>query len=297
MKQFISSYVKLFKNWITKKAYRITHLSWQWVAPAHSSFTNAALKLELKKKFFFEHHCTFGGCSKLPTLFLFIKCIGVRLGNQIMQVSSVQCYNTSSVYCIVCPLPEGWSPSVTVYLSPSTLFILPHPLPSGNLHTVVSVYEFVCFVCSLVAFCFISQMWAKLYGSCSFPSHLFHLAWYSQGPSCCGKCPHFSTSVAKKRSILSVTHVLLFEVLCLPGAHTHVLHHRQECVATGVPFLTEICNKINVFYYQILLSNHQMYFITFTFTTPPYADIVLKTAKIESDSKRYHKSKSPDTYV
>ena len=85
-----------------------------------------------------------------------------------------------------------------------------------------------------------------------------------------------------------MTHVLLVEVLYLPGAHTQVPHHRQECVATGVTFLTEICNKI---------VNSSDIFHNFYIYHPPYADIVLKTAKIESDSKRYHKSKSPDTYV
>ena len=58
------------------------------------------------------------------------------------------------------------------------------PLPSGNHHTVVWVYEFfiVFLVCLLVAFSFITYMWVSSYDSWMFLSDLFHLAWHSQDP-------------------------------------------------------------------------------------------------------------------
>ena len=45
----------------------------------------------------------------------------------------------------------------------------PTPLPSGNYHTGVCVYEFsvFLFVCLFVAFSFISHIWVKSYGSFS----------------------------------------------------------------------------------------------------------------------------------
>ena len=47
-------------------------------------------------------------------LLIFIECIGVTLVNKIVQVSRVQFYNTSSVYCIVHSPPQVKSPSITI---------------------------------------------------------------------------------------------------------------------------------------------------------------------------------------
>ena len=43
-----------------------------------------------------------------------------------IKVSTVQFYNTSSIYCIVCSPPQVKSPSFTLY-PPSTYFYLPQP--------------------------------------------------------------------------------------------------------------------------------------------------------------------------
>ena len=72
-----------------------------------------------------------------------IKFIGVTLVNEIIWVSSVHFYDTWSVYCIVCPPPKVKSSSVTLYLAPFTLYYHSTRLPSGNHHTVVSVFSFL----------------------------------------------------------------------------------------------------------------------------------------------------------
>ena len=59
--------------------------------------------------------------------FIFIEFIGVTLVNKILQVSGVQFYNTSPVYCTVCSPPHLKSASITIYPplpSPTSL----HPL-------------------------------------------------------------------------------------------------------------------------------------------------------------------------
>ena len=50
----------------------------------------------------------------LCSLFL-IGFIGVTLVHKIIQVSSIQFYNTSSVHCVVCSPPQVTSPSITIY--------------------------------------------------------------------------------------------------------------------------------------------------------------------------------------
>ena len=61
----------------------------------------------------------------------------------------------------------------------------PTLFPSGN-HPLLCPWVYLGFfvvVGSSVAFCFISHILVKSCVSCSFPSNLFHLAWYSQDPS------------------------------------------------------------------------------------------------------------------
>ena len=57
---------------------------------------------------------------------IFIAFTGLTLVNKIKQVSTVQFYNISSVYCIMCSSPKVKFPSITIYLS-FALFYLPHP--------------------------------------------------------------------------------------------------------------------------------------------------------------------------
>ena len=66
--------------------------------------------------------CTFGGRL---IFILLLEFIGVILVNEIIYISSVQFYNTSSVHCIVCSPPKVKSPSTTIYPW-FTLFYLPH---------------------------------------------------------------------------------------------------------------------------------------------------------------------------
>ena len=70
-------------------------------------------------------------------------------------------------------------------LTPFTLRYLPHPLPSGNHHAIVCVYEFlfVFLLCSFVALCFISHKWVKTCDSWLFLSGLHRLEWHSQDAS------------------------------------------------------------------------------------------------------------------
>ena len=62
------------------------------------------------------------------TFFLFIEFVRVTIVNKILQVSSAQFYNTSSVHSMVYSPPSVKSPSITIY-PPFTLLHLP-PLPS-----------------------------------------------------------------------------------------------------------------------------------------------------------------------
>ena len=57
--------------------------------------------------------------------YFFIEFIGVTLVNKIIQVSDVQVYNASSVYCIVCSPPKS-SPHSSPFV-PLTLSYLPYP--------------------------------------------------------------------------------------------------------------------------------------------------------------------------
>ena len=59
-------------------------------------------------------------------IFFLSKLIGVTLVNKIIQVSSVQLYNISPVYCIVCLPLKIKSSSVTTY-PPFTLYYLTQP--------------------------------------------------------------------------------------------------------------------------------------------------------------------------
>ena len=70
----------------------------------------------------------------------FIEFIGVTLVNEIIHVSGIQFYNTSSVYCIVYSSTKVKSPFVTIYPPFSSSTSLTH-FPSSNHNTVVSVYE------------------------------------------------------------------------------------------------------------------------------------------------------------
>ena len=106
--------------------------------------------------------CTFGGRL---IFILLLEFIGVILVNEIIYISSVQFYNTSSVYCMwVCPPPKVKSFSLTIYTAPFTFHYLPMSLPPGNHHSVVCVYEVFClFICS---FSFMCHIWMKSYDSC-----------------------------------------------------------------------------------------------------------------------------------
>ena len=66
----------------------------------------------------------------------------VTLVNKFIQVSGIQFYNTSSVYCVVCSPPKVKSPSITIY-PPLPSSTAPTPSPSGNHRTVVCIYGFV----------------------------------------------------------------------------------------------------------------------------------------------------------
>ena len=80
--------------------------------------------------------------------------------NQIIQVSGVQFYNTSSVYFIVCLPPQVKFPSITIY----TLFTPFHLLsaPSGNLViTLLSMSFFFFLDCYL-------YLWVCCYFACQF---------------------------------------------------------------------------------------------------------------------------------
>ena len=69
--------------------------------------------------------------SNVVFFFFQIKFIGV-MDNKVIQVPSVQFYDTSPVYCLVCPPPT--SSSITIYLAPFTLYYST-TLPSSNHHT------------------------------------------------------------------------------------------------------------------------------------------------------------------
>ena len=76
----------------------------------------------------------------------FIECIQVTLVNKIMQVSGAQFYNTSSVYCIVCPV------SVHHHLS---LLYPPPPSPPYNHQIVFHVHEFLLTFFPFILLCFL----------------------------------------------------------------------------------------------------------------------------------------------
>ena len=84
-------------------------------------------------------------------LFFNFKFIRVTLVNKIIQVSSVQIYDLSSVYCVLCSSPKVKSSSITIYLI-LLPFTTPTSLSLGNHHTVAYIYEFL-FVCSCLIIC------------------------------------------------------------------------------------------------------------------------------------------------
>ena len=74
----------------------------------------------------------------------FIQFIEVTLVNKIMQVSSVQPYNTSYVYCIVHSVPKS-SLLPSPFIPPFPFSTSPYPpFPSGNHYIVVCVFLLVC---------------------------------------------------------------------------------------------------------------------------------------------------------
>ena len=97
-------------------------------------------------------------CLSFINIFV-IKFLGLTLVNKIIQVSSIDFHNTSSVYYIYCLLTKVKFPSLTIYRS--SLFLLPpltvpYPLVTTTVFVVCS-YEFlfVYLVCSFFAFSFI----------------------------------------------------------------------------------------------------------------------------------------------
>ena len=89
------------------------------------------------------------------------------------------------MWCIVsvlywCAHWPSTDPSVAMYLTPSPC---QPPLKSFSPVATILLSISTCFVCLFVAFCFISHLCLKSYGSCLFLSHLFCLACYSQDPS------------------------------------------------------------------------------------------------------------------
>ena len=124
-------------------------------------------------------------CSWRDYLSFWIEIIGGTLVNKILRVSSVHLCGTPHLHGAVCPPHKAQLFSLTMYL---TLYlVLPAtPIPSGSHHAVVCVCEFL-FVCLSYLFIFyfnfyITRM-CELLWSWLFLSHLFCLAWYSQGPS------------------------------------------------------------------------------------------------------------------
>ena len=81
------------------------------------------------------HHFLITVCDSFKNIF--IEFIGVTLINKIPQVSGIQFYNMSSVYCFVYSPPQVKSLSITINL-PLTPLPQP-PFPSGCHHTVVCV--------------------------------------------------------------------------------------------------------------------------------------------------------------
>ena len=73
--------------------------------------------------------------------------IGMTLVINIIQVSGVQFYNTSSVYCIVYSLPQVKSPSISI--NPPPIFYLCHPPSPPVITKLLSVSEFSFFLLPL----------------------------------------------------------------------------------------------------------------------------------------------------
>ena len=131
----------------------------------------------------------------LISLLFLIKLIGVTVVNKIMQISGTQVRNTSSVHCILYPLSQTESLSITTY-SPNTTA----PTP-GNNCTVVHVHEVFFFfpqslpapnsllsICEFVTILLISSLdspyeWVKSYGTYLSLTVLFHLELCYPGPS------------------------------------------------------------------------------------------------------------------
>ena len=109
-------------------------------------------------------------------LFFCIEFIEVALVNKIIQVSGVQFYKTSSVYCIVCSPPQVKSPSTTIYPlipssnSPHPPFLLVTP------HWCQCLEGLLWGVVCLFAFCFISSPFSP---SCSNHSPLTAVSLFS----------------------------------------------------------------------------------------------------------------------
>ena len=85
--------------------------------------------------------------------------------------------------CIVCSPPKVESPSITIYLTPFTLFTtLSSPSPSDNHHSVVSVNLSVLFVHLLLFVLYPTYEWSHVV-LVLFNLFSFFLAWYSEDPS------------------------------------------------------------------------------------------------------------------
>ena len=114
--------------------------------------------------------------------------IGVTLLNKVIYVLSVWFYDTWSLYCIVCPPSKVKLSSVTISLVPFTLTSPSTPLPSGN-HRTVCAHE-GCLFCFVSFSLLVQLLLSVLYPIYEWKSRIlnffwlmFHVPWYSQGPS------------------------------------------------------------------------------------------------------------------
>ena len=99
---------------------------------------------------------------------------------------------------------------------PSSLLPLWSP-PFCFLYLWVSL--FCLFIC---CFCFISHIWVKSYGSCPFPSDLFHLARYPQDPFMLPQTAIFHLLMAEWYSVVYMYHI--FFIQSLVEEYLHCFH-------------------------------------------------------------------------
>ena len=137
-----------------------------YMVNTHYSPLFTQLKIPLLKTFqglptaFTEEVCNIPLHILQWSFFFKIKCIGMILVNNIIWVSSIQICNTLPICCIVCSPPSLASFCHLVFGDTFSLLVLPaFFFPSGNHYTVICVYEFIYFVCSLVIF---YPTWVKL---------------------------------------------------------------------------------------------------------------------------------------